>query len=51
VSLAAVEALDERTRTMPEVLLELARLRDENDGLRARLERLEALVAMLAGEP
>jgi trimeric autotransporter adhesin len=35
VSLAAVQALDERTRGMPEVERELARLREENAGLRA----------------
>jgi trimeric autotransporter adhesin len=86
VSLAAVQALDGRTRNMPEMELELARLREENHAMRreatdlredaavlrddatalraeaaalheevgaqrARLERLEALVAALTMEP
>jgi trimeric autotransporter adhesin len=65
VSLAAVQALDGRTRNMPEVERELARLREENGAVRAeaariraeaaeqraRLERLEALVAALVTEP
>jgi trimeric autotransporter adhesin len=48
VSLAAVQALDERTRDMP---VELARLREENATLRARLERLEAFVDGVTPEP
>jgi trimeric autotransporter adhesin len=45
VSLAAVQALDERTRNVPGLEREVALLREENGALRARLERLEALLA------
>jgi trimeric autotransporter adhesin len=58
VSLAAVQALDGRTRGLPAMERELARLREENATLRseaaehrARLERLEAVVAALVTEP
>jgi trimeric autotransporter adhesin len=72
VSLAAVQALDERTRNVPGLEREVALLREENGGLReevaqlrteaaardaetavqrARLERLEGLVAGLVIEP
>jgi hypothetical protein len=65
VNLAAVQALDGRTRGVPEMEQELARLRVENAAVRAeaaslrgeaaeqraRLERLEALVATLVTEP
>jgi trimeric autotransporter adhesin len=51
VSLAAVQALDGRTRGVPEMERELVRLREENAAvraeaaeLRARVERLEALL-------
>jgi trimeric autotransporter adhesin len=42
VSLAAVEALDARTRGVPALEREVAALRAENAELRARLERIEA---------
>jgi hypothetical protein len=48
VNLAAVQALDERTRDMPG---ELARMREENAELRARLERLEAFLHGLTPKP
>jgi trimeric autotransporter adhesin len=42
VSLTAIQALDARTREVPEMAAELSALRSENAALRRRLERLEA---------
>jgi hypothetical protein len=44
VNLAGVRALDERTKDLP---AEVAALRSENEQLRKRLERLEALLGQL----
>jgi trimeric autotransporter adhesin len=58
VSLAAVQALDGRTRGVPEMEERIRALEAENAGMRAdaaeqrtRLERLEARLAALAAEP
>jgi trimeric autotransporter adhesin len=45
VNLAAIRALDARTRNVPELERELARLRAENEALRHRLQAIESLLA------